>query len=86
MPRNPHNRVFIQRNKKPHATLGLIIASPGRWGKMSLAREMGWDIYDFKKIIRKLVSKGLIESKANKLYPTDVGHIVYKDAFLHRDR
>jgi predicted transcriptional regulator len=86
MPKNPHNRLFIQRNKKPHAALGLIIASPGKWGKMSLARSMGWNIYDFKKIVKKLIGKGLIESKANKLYPTDVGCTVYKDTLLHRAR
>jgi hypothetical protein len=47
---------------------------------------MGWNIYDFKKIVKKLIGKGLIESKANKLYPTDVGCTVYKDTLLHRAR
>lgn len=86
MPKNPQGRVFIHVNKRPHKTLGIVIDEPGKWGKISLARAHGWDIYDFKKIVRKLIEKGLVETKANKIYPTDLGCVVYRDTFLHRKR
>ena len=86
MPKNPHNRIFIQVDKRPHVALGLIINHPGKWGRLSLARKRGWDVYDFKKTIRKLERKGLIESRGTKLYPTDLGLVVYRDTFLHRVR
>ena len=86
MPKNPHGNVFIHAYKKPHTALGIVIAEPGRWGKISLARRNGWDVYDFKKIVLKLIKKGLIVSKANKLYPTELGLVVYGDTFLHRQR
>tara|TARA_R110000824_G_scaffold333773_1_gene520317 strand:- start:84 stop:344 length:261 start_codon:yes stop_codon:yes gene_type:complete len=86
MPKNPLNRVFLHASKRPHLALGLIISHPGKWGKMSLARKKGWDVYDFKKTVRKLERKGLIESRGSKLYPTDLGLSVYRDTLLHRLR
>ena len=87
MPRNPKGLIFIQKGKKPHICLGMVIEEPGRWVVASISKKFGWDIYDLKKAIKKLEGKGLVTAdKMKKLYPTDLGERVYKDTFLHRDR
>ena len=87
MPKNPKGIIFIQKGKKPHKALGLVIDEPGRWGVASISKKFGWDIYDFKKAIKKLEGKGLVTTdKMKKLYPTSLGESVYNDTFLHRDR
>ena len=87
MPKNPRGLVFIQKGKKPHVCLGMVIEEPGKWGVISISKKFGWDAYDLKKAIKKLEKKFLVTTNnLKKLYPTDLGERVYSDTLLHRER
>ena len=86
MPKNPSNKVFLHRGKKPHICLGLAIASPGRWGIPSISTSFGWDVYDLKKVVLKMEAKGLVEVRRRKLYATEFGVMVYAETLEHIDR
>ena len=79
MPKNPKGLIFLQKNKRPHITLGMAVKEPGKWGRLTIARQHGWNIYVFKKTIDKLIKKGLVVVKLNKLWPTELGSKVYNE-------
>lgn len=86
MPKNPSNKVFLHRGKKPHICLGLAITSPGRWGIASISRSFGWDVYDLKKAVLKMETKGLVVIRRRKIYATEFGATIYSETFEHIDR
>ena len=86
MPKNPTNRIFLHKGKKPHTCLGLAISSPGRWGVSTISRCFGWDIYDIKKAVLKMEAKGLLVIKKRKIYATEFGSIVYYETLEHMPR
>lgn len=86
MPKNPTNKLFLHKGKKPHVCLGMVIETPGRWGIATIARHCGWDIYDLKKAILKMKDKGLLIIIKRKLYPTESGVMIYSETLEHMTR
>ena len=84
VPINPNNKVFIHTGKKTHVILQMVWCNPGRWGIMTVARIMEWDHNDTKKVVNKLVRKGLIliSNPSRKLYPTENGRFVLSETNL----
>ena len=83
MPKNPTNRIFLHKGKKPHICLGLAITSPGRWGVSTISRSFDWNLYDLKKAVIKMEAKGLVVIKNRKLYATEFGTVVYAETLDH---
>lgn len=75
MPTNPNGKIFIHAKKRTHIVLMLVCANPGRWGLMSMSKKNRWDHNDAKKVIDKLIKKGLLlrAVPSRKLYPTELG-------------
>lgn len=75
MPQNPNNKVFIHAHKRTHKVMVDVFNKPGKWGVMSISKKHSWDHNDAKKVINKLVLKGLIvvARTSKKLYLTDKG-------------
>lgn len=86
MPKNPSNKTFLHKGKKPHICLGLAILSPGKWGVSTISKHYGWDIYDLKKAILKMESKGLLTISRRKIYATSLGSLVYHETLEHMPR
>jgi predicted transcriptional regulator len=78
VPVNPNNKVFIHANKRTHRIMIDVFRSPGKWGVMSISKMNKWDHNETKKVINKLVSKGLVlvSNPSRKLYLTDRGKMV----------
>ena len=55
-----------------------VSCRPGKWGVMSLSKNHKWDHNETKKVINKLIAKGLllVSNPSKKLYLTDRGRMV----------
>ena len=81
MPTNPNNKIFIHAGKRTHIVLMLVCSNPGYWGVMSISKRNRWDHNDLKKIVNKLIKKGLLFKAipSKKLYATQLGMEVLEE-------
>lgn len=79
MPTNPNGKIFIHARKKTHIILMMVCTTPGYWGAMSISKRNRWEHNSIKRVVNKLISKGLLVSTARKLYPTELGDRILEE-------